>query len=233
RRPGVGVNYWPLNHWPYVARVNCLCCASRHREALPVRDRLLLRHVGWLLGLILLTASCPARPQAPPTQNLVAQIVFQGLFCGREGPRVQWLDDRLAVAQVLDRIRHDRTRISQILRQLDFTRQGIVAIRVGVRPPAGPMLALAQSSLSVLNGALRIRVRWRQPPPAPRRALPAISPCLLVAVPRGGYAAVAIVNTRDEVYGCAKVPGRRTPGRSGSVADSVTEHTVTEPRHRQ
>lgn len=224
RRPGVWVNYWP-----------CVFQANRSSRVSNCRRRFLLTWtgLGWLLGVVLLAASYPARP-APLKPSLAIQVVFQGRYCGRKGARVEWLDDRLAVERVLGRVRHNRTYISRVLRRLDFARQGVVIIRLRTPPAANSVLTLAQAKVSTVDNALRIHASGREPsPPGPRGVRPATSPCLLAAVPRGGYMVVTVVDTSGAVYGYAKVPGRRTTARDSGAPASVTEHTAAELRRRQ
>lgn len=226
RRPGVWVTYRPC-----VFQANRSSWLRRSRRFLLTWAGRLLRQPGWLLGVLLLAASHPARP-ATAKPSLSVQVMFQGLYCGRKRTRVQWLDDRLAVARALGRVRHNRTHISRMLRQFDFTHQAMVMIRMGAPPAANSAFALAQTSASVIDNALRIRVRWGQPLPGAHGARPVISPCLLTAVPRGGYMAVRVVDAGGVVVGRVKVPGA-TPARDSGAAGSATEHTATELRHRQ
>lgn len=193
----------------------------------------MLRHPGWLLGAILLVVSYPARAVTPDEPSLPIQLVFQGLYCGRDGAPVQWLGDRLAVVRVLGRVRHNRTRTSLVLRQLDFTRQGVVLIRMGTRFPAGSAVVLDQTTASVISNALQIRVRWQESPSGFRAAPALTSPCLLAAVPRGSYIEVTVVDTSGAVYGCAGLPERHVAACVDSAVDSLTEHATTELRHRQ
>lgn len=218
-----------MNYWPYIFQTNRVFSVSRRRLPLAGAGRR-LRWPSWLLGVILVAVGYPARP-ALSEPVFSVQLVFESLHCGGEGARVQWLDDRSAVARVLGRIRHDRTRLSRVLRRLDFTRQGVVMIRVGTPPSIES--ALAQTKARVIDDALRIRLSWREPRPGGKGAQTATRPCLLAAVPRGSYKAVTVVDTSEAVYGCTDVPERRPVLCEERAAGSAIEPAATKLRHRQ
>lgn len=222
---------WPgVNYWPCFFRANRLSGAIR-RDFLLTQARRLVKRFGRSLSALLLAAGHPAWPTVPAEPSLPVQLVVQGLYCGHEGVRVQWLDDRLAVARVLGRVRHGRTPTFRELRRLDLTRQGIVLIRMQIHPPAQPGVALPQATARVAGDVLRIRVR--EAFTGREQAHLSTGFCLLAAVPRGDYLAVTVVDSSGVVYGCARLPRGRKAADGDPATGSLIERATTEFRHCQ
>ena len=82
---------------------------------------------------------------------------------------------------------------------VDFSREGVLLVAMGVRSSAGYGLSLAGESATVRDGVLSVRVDWREPPPSYRQAQVVARPCLVLKVPAVPFARITVLDPEGRV----------------------------------
>lgn len=134
-----------------------------------------------LFGAVL-SAGC-AGVQA---EALTATLLAAGARCGgtSPAPAARWIQDREALEGLsLDAVP-----------AVDLERQRLLLLEMGQQRSGGYRLRLADPGVEVGDGTARLRVEWLMPEPGMMTAQVITSPCLLVALPRGGYRRVEVVD---------------------------------------
>ena len=85
--------------------------------------------------------------------------------------------------------------ISQALEksQIDWLKQKALRINMGQQPNMGYSLAY-QGGAEIIDGRLRIPVKWNTPQPGMMYAQMLVEPCLLLSIPRQGYNSIEVVD---------------------------------------
>lgn len=119
------------------------------------------------------------------------------------GANVRWIGNPQQLAQVWQQIGRDRLGGPplQEIEDVDFTREGIVLIEMGVRSTAGYALELASPVLTIRSETAILTVNRIEPGPGAMLAQVVTSPCLLVAVPRASIEKVRVVDGESRVAG--------------------------------
>ena len=158
----------------------------------------------WLVYIIVpvvLSGGCrtSAGPEAAPV-NLPVKMVWAGHQCGgpSPAPSVQWIGG----PQKLDAAPFQRSaaRVAVERVSMDWTRYGLVWIRMGRKPTGGFGLRLAVSEAVVRQGVAVVTVQWREPPQGAYVTQMIPSPCMLLKLPRGDYKEVVIENRAGRVH---------------------------------
>ena len=162
----------------------------------------------WLVIMALLLNSCAATggglEQAVAVRTLAAP-----LHCGAWAaqPALHWLDDSAAY-QALGRALNpspvqDR---SHSLPVVDFRHSRVVLLGMGSRPSSGYALELLDSVIDPGQEVLRLVVRYQEPPPDALTAQVLTSPCLLLAVERGKYRRIEVVDESGHIRHSVGIP---------------------------
>jgi hypothetical protein len=77
---------------------------------------------------------------------------------------------------------------------VNFAREGVLWIGMGQKPTGGYRLDPAESGLEIRADTATLRVAWSTPPPDAVLAQVITHPCLLLALPKGGYSRIRIVD---------------------------------------
>lgn len=92
--------------------------------------------------------------------------------------------------------------ISQALEksQIDWLKQKALRINMGQQPNMGYSLEY-QGGAKIIDGRLRIPVKWNTPQPGMMYAQMLVEPCLLLSIPRDGYEAIEVVDQDGRLRG--------------------------------
>jgi hypothetical protein len=172
---------------------------SENRSALPA----LFRY--WLPAVVaaLVIGSCIAAspPDTPSNRQLPMDTIWAGRQCGCEArqPRVRWVTDRdqLAAAVAAAKSTDLETQVTQ--HPVDWKRDGIVWLDMGLKPSGGYALSLAAPAATVTAGIAVITVKWRQPRPESVVTQQLTSPCLLIRLARDHFHTIRIKDETGRV----------------------------------
>ncbi|MDH3716073.1 MAG: hypothetical protein OET44_19755 [Gammaproteobacteria bacterium] len=139
------------------------------------------------------TAGCEDTVKPSSTVKSVTPV-YQGRHCGRSDPaaRVTWIQSEAELQDVHRKMHRDSLQAPP-LPGVDFETDGLVLIELGRRPTAGYQMHLASQHMVLDKGDGVITFSVDKP--AGPAAQVITSPCLLVAVPRGGYRGVRALST--------------------------------------
>lgn len=156
------------------------------------------------LGVTLLLAACAAAPAGPPPE------LAAPLECGADadwqgpGPRVALYASRSAFAAAYAALHRNR-RPAPRPPAVDFGREAVAAVLLGMRPTAGYGLRLADAFLE--GEALVVVVVERRPPPGAITAQVITSPYCLVRLARGAWRTVRVQDPEGHRLGEAALEG--------------------------
>jgi hypothetical protein len=144
--------------------------------------------------LILCGCLSAAPPRDPPSGRLAVETIWAGNQCGCENrqPQVRWLTDPNQLADALADAGSNalESRLAQY--SMDWKRNGLVWIDMGLKPSGGYALSLAGPAATLSADMAVITVRWRQPRPGSVVTQQLTAPCLLVRLERGKFQAIKI-----------------------------------------
>lgn len=134
---------------------------------------------------------------APVSSRPVPEAVslFAGLDCGGEAdePGAQWIGDEAGYKVVLEKNMSWQAGGESV----DFSRHGVLSIHMGFKATAGFSLGLASGKVTLDNGTATVRITWNEPPPGALVPQMLTSPCMLVRLPKAGFAKVRVVDQDD------------------------------------
>lgn len=81
-----------------------------------------------------------------------------------------------------------------VLPPVNWGTEAVVLVSIGQRTSAGYGVELASPRAQVKEGAAAVRVAFSSPPPGATEGQVLTSPCLVVAMPRDGLLAVAVLD---------------------------------------
>ncbi len=153
----------------------------------------------WLIRLcvtVVLVAGCRETASAPAAEPIALPLtmVVAGHQCGgpSPAPSVQWIDgpDALNTAGS----RNDEIEAFVSRSPIDWSRYGLVWIRMGQKPTGGFGLRLASSEALAEHGAAIVKVQWLEPRKGDYVTQMITSPCMLLKLPRSGFKEIAVVD---------------------------------------
>jgi hypothetical protein len=146
--------------------------------------------------VVLILCGClSAAPSGEPSnRRLSVETIWAGTQCGCEDrqPRVRWVTDRnqLTAALAAAGSRALNNRLAQY--SMDWRRNGLVWIDMGLKPTGGYALSLAGPAATLSADVAVITVRWRQPRSGSIVTQQLTAPCLLVRMERGDVHTIRI-----------------------------------------
>jgi hypothetical protein len=157
-----------------------------------------------LLATLQCACSCAS---ANASGALTAAVVRAGSRCGgdEEGTRARWIASEGAYRDALASgglVAEGDASPAPV----DFTREVLVLVAMGVRPTGGYALALADPEVKLADGVATIVVRFEGPPPGAMVTQALTSPCLLIRLPREGVRAVRVVDPSGALRATASPP---------------------------
>ncbi|MDF1551804.1 MAG: protease complex subunit PrcB family protein [Deferrisomatales bacterium] len=89
---------------------------------------------------------------------------------------------------------------------MDFAREWVLRVDMGLRPTAGYALALANERAEVSDGMATLWIEWSEPHPEHLQAQMLTQPCLILAVPHGAYHTLRVLDQKGRERFRAEVP---------------------------
>jgi hypothetical protein len=138
--------------------------------------------------------------------------------CGRDEERagVRWVEDTPEL-----RRRFERAQAEEGATPTPAPAAGslLVLVETGRKPTGGYSISLADPMLRVEKGLARMRVAVREPEPGDEAISWPSSPCLVVALPRGEFKTLEVVDAAGTPLGTLVVPKlvgeKKSEGRRG------------------
>jgi hypothetical protein len=167
----------------------------------------------WLPAAVAVLVICGCLSAAPPGDpsngRLSVETIWTGNQCGCEDrqPQVRWVTDRnqLTAALAAARSKALETRFARY--SMDWQRNGLVWIDMGLKPSGGYALSLARPAATLSADVAVITVRWRQPRPGSVVTQQLTAPCLLVRLERGKFHSIKIEDEAGrERAGLQRIP---------------------------
>jgi hypothetical protein len=137
--------------------------------------------------------------------------LFAGDQCGGNAPEpsASFLKDSEElrdIAQISQKTEIASTAKAPALPEIDFNQYHAFLLSMGARPTAGYVLGLAKPAVHIENDAAGVRVLWTEPAPGMRAAQMLTSPCLVIAVPKGNYRRIRVLDQKDKTRFELSVP---------------------------
>ncbi|MBL0727445.1 protease complex subunit PrcB family protein [Piscinibacter sp. HJYY11] len=150
-----------------------------------------------ILSLAATLGACQAQAPAPATSSDPATLPFQvlhlGTQCGADSASV----DRIADAAGLRQAIAGRTvGATPTVPAADFDRSLVLRLSMGQQPNPGHRLGVTGVRLQGASRRLIIDTVWATPEPGRMYATVITQPCVIVAVPRGDYGGVAVLDAQ-------------------------------------
>jgi hypothetical protein len=125
------------------------------------------------------------------------RVLYQSTHCGQTGtqPSGKWINDPATYGRLYGRLRSGTVGAAE--RQpppVNFAREGVLWINMGQKPTGGYTVDPVESGLEIRADTATLRVAWTTPPPDAVLAQVITRPCLLLALPKGGYSRIRVVD---------------------------------------
>ncbi len=110
-------------------------------------------------------------------------VLYIGMQCGREEPDAQasWVKNAIELQHLYDKFQQEA------MSTIDFDRERLVLMEMGLRPTLGYRLALMNSRAWIELGNVEILLEWIAPDRDMMVGEILTSPCLLLKLERGPY----------------------------------------------
>ena len=152
--------------------------------------------------LLLFSLGCTPAGEGPSAgEKGTIRVISAAIQCNEPGKNAKalWITGEEAYGKIHRRLSAHRPGKAPRFQPLDFHRFGVLAVFMGFRPTAGYGLTLAAAKPEMRDGALEVRLEWREPAPGRLQAQMTTSPCILLEVPRGEFARIRIVDQAGEL----------------------------------
>jgi len=162
----------------------------------------------WTGLLVLLLSACRANgiPGSTPA-TVEAALLTQSSQCWNDGmePSVVWISNIEAYKSAYKQTRKHILDDSGYLPNVDFNRSGVIAVYMGKHSTAGYQVGLASGTAAISGHDLTLLVSWVEPPADALMAQVITSPCVLVSIPKGDYAAIRVVDEAGRLRASSKL----------------------------
>ncbi len=143
-------------------------------------------------------AACHTGIRSPVSHNTREIITLAaGTQCGRSAttPAARWLDNPGELLDAYRRMMRQSVGAQTTPDRLpDFERYGVLEVFMGQQTTGGYQLRLLHPRIEYLATGAMIRVEWLSPPPGVRATQIITSPCLLLAIPRGAWQSLIVMD---------------------------------------
>lgn len=150
-------------------------------------------HKGIQWGLAIMAAIVVSGCVGPggPRTGMAADIIplYQSSVCGLKAnaPSGIWIEDAASLSAFGAAYPGLCESGRAACKKVDFTKNGIFLISLGMRPTGGYDIRLAAPELVLEEDTSIIRVQVRRPSPEARVTQALTSPCLILQVPKGEF----------------------------------------------
>lgn len=164
--------------------------------------------VAGLAPLCLLLLGCPGTRGEQATDANSARMLYADTVCSAStDTRAAWVNSGNELATSLRALSRTAFQASAPdVPEVDFIDDSVLVLQMGQRPTGGYALRLAQARMVVEDGTAMVRIEWIEPPPGAFVTQALTSPCLVLAVPRGDYVRLKVVDQDDQIRFDLQVP---------------------------
>ncbi|MCF6324721.1 MAG: protease complex subunit PrcB family protein [Gammaproteobacteria bacterium] len=129
------------------------------------------------------SSSSAVRNGDAASARVEVSVLYASMQCGREEPDAQasWVSNAIALQHLYDKFPQEA------MPTIDFDRERVVLMEMGLRPTLGYRLALVSSSAKVEKGSAEVLLEWIAPGRDMMVGQMLTSPCLLLKLERGSY----------------------------------------------
>jgi hypothetical protein len=147
-----------------------------------------------ILPLIFIMTGCASSSERSSvadgfeTSVIISSVNGEGLG---DSPGAAWIDDEEGLRSFTARL--SRMRLggeTPSVPEIDYEKEGVLAIWMGKMPAGGYRIELASSLVSVQDGTAIVSVRWTVPAKDAVLTQRITGPCLAIRMKRGGYARI-------------------------------------------
>lgn len=149
-------------------------------------------------------AQAPAPAASPTPGTLPFQVLHSGSQCGADSASVDRIADAAGLRQA---IAGRMVGATPAVPAADFDTSLVLRLSMGQQPNPGYRLGVIGARLQGAARRLVIDTVWATPEPGRMYAAVITQPCVIVAVPRGDYGGVAVLDAQGrERMGAALTP---------------------------
>lgn len=145
-----------------------------------------------LMGVSALSQAAPRSEQALPLQKL-----FYSHRCGPETASVRTLSDADSVVQAAQCDALPGT--APLTVPVDFSSHIVMQVCMGEQPSSGATLEVLRATQNQRQKRLTLHARWAPPDRKRMHATVMSRPCVYVALPKGDYQSVRVLNTAGKL----------------------------------
>jgi hypothetical protein len=147
-----------------------------------------------VVAIVLWSCLAETRPASPQNHRLPIETIWSGSRCGceRRQPRVRWLTNPDQLAKAVAAVKSTAPGTPVFSTPMNWMRDGLVWIDMGLKPTGGYALSLAAPEAIVSAGVAVIKIRWRQPRPGGVVTQQLTSPCLLLRLAQDSFTTIQI-----------------------------------------
>ena len=146
-----------------------------------------------------------ARPGVDASLATVALVLLPGVQRGigeSKSMEAIWISDERQWNNLVKSIPADRLEIPPppaAVPDVDFTKYGVLLIRMGEKPNGGYRLALTADEARIENREALIQVRWSEPEPGFMYTQAIVYPQLVIKMEKGAFDSIAVVDQNGTV----------------------------------
>ena len=154
----------------------------------------------WLFivpSLVILSGCAGAAGRASVIIKVDADVLFSSGNCAGAGQAVDavWITDEKEFVSILNSV--NGLKIggqAASVPAVDFGKEGVLMIRMGRKPTPGYGIELASKQIDIQNQTATVKVHWIEPAKGAILAQMITSPCVMIRMSKGGYAAIRVVD---------------------------------------
>jgi hypothetical protein len=146
---------------------------------------------GLLLGAC--QAQAPAAPTGPAT--LPHQVLHAGTQCGADTALVERIVDAGGLRQAISG-RGLTVGATPAMPAADFDRSLVLRLSMGQQPNTGHRMGVTGAQVDGASRRLVVHTVWASPEPGRMYAAVVTQPCVIIAVPRGDYSSVVMLDAQ-------------------------------------
>ena len=157
----------------------------------------LLAAVTLLAALTIPVACLHATANGDEVSRVIGvEVIYSGVLCGRRSsePVLGLIKDSPAYSVLQERLERTRVGSARVFRDIDFSKESLLLVEMGMRPTAGYSVTLEDDFLNIEGETATLGIRFREPGPGDITAQMITSPCALIRIPSGGYSAIQVID---------------------------------------
>ena len=155
------------------------------------------------LAMALLFACGMGQKGSAPPPELRVEALSAGTQGGGSNPEpsAERITSREELKTVLDARIGNQIPVQNLTKDLeiDFSTSWVLLVRMGQKPTAGYSLKLDPASCSISQQTAHVSLLWAEPDPGMVTAQVITSPFILLAISKGGYNSVEVVDQQGQI----------------------------------